>query len=125
MPVAEVHHPELVEVAHPPVPVPLPLVVDPAGVGPLTAHALDRPVLAPAPVLDLEVAALPVGAATGPEIATTIIAAAVAGPGRQGRPVDGPAATRPAAGEDAVTAAATAAVVALPVVVGAAALVRR
>ena len=119
MPVAEVH-PEQVEVAHPPVPVLLPLVVDPAGVGPLTAPAL---VLAPAPAL--EVAALPVGVETGPEIATTTIAAAVAGPGRQGRPVDGPAATRPAAGEDAVTAAATAAVVALPVVVGAAALVRR
>ena len=121
MPVAEVH-PEQVEVAQPPVPVPVPLVVDPAGVGPLTAHAL---VLAPAPAPALEVAALPVGVETGPEIATTTIAAAVAGPGRQGRLVDGPAATRPAAGEDAVTAAATAAVVALPVVVGAAALVRR
>lgn len=124
MPVAEVH-PEQVEVAHPPVPVLLPLVVDPAGVGPLTAHALDRPVLVLAPAPALEVAALPVGVETGPEIATTTTAAAVAGPGRQGRPVDGPAATRPAAGEDAATAAATAAVVALPVVVGAAALVRR
>ena len=123
MPVAEVH-PEQVEVAHPPVPVPLPLVVDPAGVGPLTAHALVL-VLAPAPAPALEVAALPVGVETGPEIATTTIAAAVAGPGRQGRLVDGPAATRPAAGEDAVTAAAIAAVAALPVVVGAAALVRR
>ena len=125
MPVAEVHHPEQVEVTHPPVPVPLPLVVDPADVGPLTAHALDRPILAPAPVLALEVAALPVGVATGPEIATTTIAAAVAGPDRQGRPVDGPAATRPAAGEDAATAVATVAVAALPVEVGAAALVRR
>lgn len=112
---AEVHRQE-VEVGHPPGP-------PPPGVGPVDV----APLTARAPDLALEAVALPaeaaVGIGTGPEIAATT--AAAAGPGRQGRPADGPAVTRPAAGGDAATAAATAAAAALPVVAGAAALVHR